>query len=201
MAPSASSLASNPSLRWTSVGAVFLIHLIALLLLLQTDRLRPRGGASPSMQIVMIPLPRATAPPSEPPALPRAFTPAPITLPPPSFTMPAATERPSGAITLPSPHGLDLSLKKEARPSVEDLFPSPEERKKRMMQDLSRQLDIDNEKNPPISDSDCVAVAAKPGDPTPPPEAFGVGSIPVAVCRPHLTLKALKKRNDLYSPH
>jgi hypothetical protein len=201
MAPGASSLVAQPSLRWSSAGIVFLLHVIALVLLLQTDRLRPRPKEAPAMQITMIPLPRATLPPSEIPILPRPATPAPITLPPPRFTVPLEGERPSGAITLPPPRGLDLSIRRETQPSFEQLFPSPEERKKKMMQELSRELDIANAKDPPIGDSDCVAVAAKPGDPTPPAGSFGVGSIPVTACKPHMTLKALKKRNDLYSPH
>ena len=155
------------------------------------------------MLLTTITLPRASLPPVPWPILPRPATPAPITLPPPQFTVPLVGTRPDGTVALPKPQqGLDLSIKKEERPTVEQLFPTPAERQRRMMQELSRQNDIANEKDPAIGDSDCAATIPASRDLIAPSGAgVGFDHIPEPACTAHLTLKALKQRNDLYSPH
>jgi len=198
MAPGVQGLKAQPSLRWYGAVGVFVLHVLVVLALLRTDHLRPKPLVAPTMLLIPTAEPRSEQLPQPLPILPRSVTPAPITLPPPSFSI--RTEREPPMFAAPPRPGLDLSIKKEARPTIEQLFPSPAERQKKAMDEINRDNDIANEKDPPIIDSDCVAVVPN-HDPTPTAGAFGVGSIPVLVCSPHQSLKALKKRNDLYSPH
>jgi hypothetical protein len=188
-----------PATRTAGIAVVVLLHGLALLLLLQTDKLRLRPLPAPHMMLIETVQPRSEQPPQTVPILPRSMTPAPITLPPPSFSI--RTEGQPPLFAAPPRQGFDLSIPKDAPRSIDQLFPPPADRQKQFMLDLDRDNAIANEKDPPIIDSDCVAVVPKNSDPTPTPGAFGVGSIPVLVCSPHATLKSLKKRNDLYSPH
>jgi hypothetical protein len=151
------------------------------------------------MQIIRLPEPKRLAPPSFAPLsrLPGLMLPAPP-LTGPSFRLPGA---PAPATVARPPGTLDLSIHKDAPATVEKVFPGPEARLQHWREEQAEEDATLNAAAPPIGASDCVVVVPKSGDPTAPANGFSVGAIPVTECAPHLTLRALQKRNDLYTPH
>ena len=195
-------LSTQPPLRWYGAAAVLLLHILVLLLLLQSDRFRLKPIDHPGMQIIRLFETRSESPPPEALRTPPRTVPAPITLPAPLFAVPHDGPMRAGtpfSVPLP-PQGLDLGIHRDGRKSMEELFPSPAERQKKMMREMREEEELARDKDAPTIADDCVMVVPHANDPTPTPGAFKWGAVPIEVCSQHKTLKNLQKRNDLYSP-
>jgi len=185
--------------RWLSLPLVALLHALFLAGLL-LDRPHPTLPPLQSAPLRLLHLPptRPALDDFRPRNSGQWSVPAPILpLPPPIAIQSGGEARPW---QLP-PQGLDLSLRPGGRVPLEQMSPDAALRRKRFLTEQARNDAIDNAPSPAQGDDDCAAVMPNANDPTALPNAFSIGRIPVIECRPHQTLRALQRRNDLLAPH